>query len=61
MALLTQDEQHDGRNAVQCLEGFMRRLKKENRINDQEQILCFVWLKKIDRIFNLCPDSEKQA
>ena len=31
MSTLTQDEQDKGRNAVQCLEGFLLAMKKHGR------------------------------
>lgn len=52
MALLTKEEQHEGRNAIQNLKGLLRRFKKEGKINDQEHILTLCQLKRVDNIFN---------
>lgn len=52
MSTLTQDEQDKGRNAVQCLEGFLLAMKKHGRISNDEKTLTFIWLKKIGDIFD---------
>jgi hypothetical protein len=59
MSNLTEDEQDKGRNAVQCLEGFIVNMRKNGRITEDEKTLMFIWLKKIGDIFDGCKTFNK--
>lgn len=53
MAILTSEEQHECRNAIQCLKGLMKRFKKDKKIDDQEHMLTVTQLRRIDNIFKV--------
>ena len=47
MVKLNHDEQHEIRNAIQCLKGLVVKLRKIKRLTDQDKMLFYVHLKKI--------------
>jgi hypothetical protein len=42
-----EEHKHDFRNAVQCLEGWILELKKDNKINKFDKDLGMYYLKKL--------------
>ena len=61
MAHLTPEEQHNGRNSVQCLEGFILKLRKSDRITQKEKEMCFRWLEKISAVFDNKEDHDNNS
>lgn len=50
MAFLTPEQQHNSRNALQCLQGFLLHLCKVKKITEKEKELAYQWLKKLDDV-----------
>jgi hypothetical protein len=61
MSTLTNEEQHEGRNAVLCLKDLIRQLRKSKQISDQNGELAMIWIKKIDKIFTECNKDVKNT
>ena len=52
MGQLTAEQQHNSRNALQCLHGFILRPFLEKRITEPDMKLAYEWLEKIDKVLN---------
>ena len=52
MSILTNEEQHEGRNAVLSLAGILLYLKKKSPIEDQIYLHAKIQLSRLEEIFN---------